>query len=550
MAENLAPQFPPHVLLFPFPFQGHITPMLHLAELLSLGGLHVTFINTLHNHNRLFSNANFRSHFSRRYAGFRFEAVSDGLPEDQPRSEEKRLLDIHASLRATAKPFLKELLMSSSGGRGAVSCVIVDGILGFVREVAEDLGVPVIYFRTVCASAVWTFFSIPNLIQAKELPFQVASRGAVSCVIVDGILGFVREVAEDLGVPVIYFRTVCASAVWTFFSIPNLIQAKELPFQAGNDMDKPVGSVEGMEDFLRRCDLPTFCQVDDLSAPSFQFVRSETKHPRTIGLILNTFEDLEKPMLDHIRARVPNLYAIGPFHAHLRAKLEAQSIKQYINLQEEEDRSCMEWLDRQPDKSVIYVSLGSLITVSRETLMELWHGLVNSGQRFLWVIRRGSVTNGDGGDQFVAEIKEKITETAYIVGWAPQKEVLSHRAVGGFLTHSGWNSTLESIICGVPMICWPHFADQPVNARMAETVWKLGLNIKSSCDRVDIEKKVRDLMEVRRDEFIERAEKMAKLAKQSVGKGGSSWCYLDRLIKDISCMATKKSIVHETAVFI
>nr|GMD00477.1 7-deoxyloganetic acid glucosyltransferase-like [Ipomoea batatas] len=491
MAENLAPQFPPHVL-FPFPFQGHITPMLHLAELLSLGGLHVTFINTLHNHNRLFSNANFRSHFSRRYAGFRFKAVSDGLPEDQPRSEEKRLLDIHGSLRATAKPFLKELLMSSSGGRGAVSCVIVDGILGFVREVAEDLGIPVIYFRTVCASAVWTFFSIPNLIQAKELPFQ------------------------------------------------------------GNDMDKPVGSVEGMEDFLRRCDLPTFCQVDDLSAPSFQFVRSETKHPRTIGLILNTFEDLEKPMLDHIRTRVPNLYAIGPFHAHLRAKLEAQSIKQYINLQEEEDRSCMEWLDRQPDKSVIYVSLGSLITVSRETLMELWHGLVNSGQRFLWVIRRGSITDGDGGEQFVAEIKEKITETAYIVGWAPQKEVLSHRAVGGFLTHSGWNSTLESIICGVPMICWPHFADQPVNARMVESVWKLGVNIKSSCDRVDIEKKIRDLMEVRRDEFLERAEKMAKLAKQSVGKGGSgsSWCNLDRLIKDISCMAAKKSIVHETDVFI
>ncbi|XP_019151425.1 PREDICTED: 7-deoxyloganetic acid glucosyltransferase-like [Ipomoea nil] len=488
MAEKLATstQFPPHVLLFPFPFQGHITPMLHLAELLSLGGLHVTFINTVHNHKRLLSNADFRSHFSRRYTGFRFESISDGLPDDQPRSEEKRLLDVHASLRASAKPALKELISSggvASGGRGAVSCVIADGILGFVREVAEDLGIPVIYFRTVCASAVWTFFSIPNLIQAKELPFQ------------------------------------------------------------GNDLDKPVGSVEGMEDFLRRGDLPSFCRVDDLSAPSFQFVLSETRHPKTIGLILNTFEDLEKPMLDHIRARVPNLYAIGPFHAHLRAKLEAQSIKQYINLQEEEDRSCMEWLDRQPDKSVIYVSLGSLITVSRETLTELWHGLLNSGQRFLWVIRRGSVTDDDGGEKFVAEIKEKITKTtAYIVGWAPQKEALSHRAVGGFLTHSGWNSTLESIICGVPMICWPHFADQPVNARMVETVWKLGVTIKSSCDRVDIEKKIRDLMEVRKDEFLERAEKMANLAKQSVSKGGSSWCYLDRLIKDISCMAAQKSI--------
>lgn len=175
MAEKLATQFPPHVLLFPFPLQGHITPMLHLAELLSLGGLDVTFINTVYNHKRLFGNANFQSHF-RRYTGFRFESISDGLPGDQPRSEDKRLLDIHASLRAHAKPVLKELISSgrlqASGGRGPVSCVIADGILGFVREVAEDLGIPMIYFRTVCASAVWTFFSIPNLIQAKELPFQ------------------------------------------------------------------------------------------------------------------------------------------------------------------------------------------------------------------------------------------------------------------------------------------------------------------------------------------------------------------------------------------
>lgn len=318
---------------------------------------------------------------------------------------------------------------------------------------------------------------------------------------------------------------------------------------AGNDLDKPVASVKGMEDFLRRGDLPSFFRVEDLSAPSFQMVLSETKHPRTNGLILNTFEDLEKPMIDQIRAMVPNLYPIGPFHAHLRAKLEAQSIEQYISLQEE-DRSCMEWLDQQPDKSVIYVSFGSLITVTRETLMELWHGLVNSGHRFLWVIRRGSVTDDDGGDQFLAEIKEKITENAYIVGWAPQNEALSHQAVGGFLTHSGWNSTLESIVSGVPMICWPHFADQPVNGRMVEKAWKLGVSIKNSCDRVDIEKKIRDLMEVRRDEFLERAEKMEKLAKQSVSKGGSSWCYLDRLIKDISCMAAQKSLVHETAEFI
>ena len=127
-------------------------------------------------------------------------------------------------------------------------------------------------------------------------------------------------------------------------------------------------------------------------------------------------------------------------------------------------------------------------------------------------------------------------ERGYIVGWVPQEEVLNHPAIGGFLTHSGWNSTLESMVAGVPMICWPMFADQTVNSRFVGEAWKLGLDMKDTCDRVTIEKMVRDLMVVRKDEFVQSANRMTKLAREAVSEGGSSYCNLNRLIEYIRSM--------------
>ncbi|CAL5322574.1 unnamed protein product [Camellia sinensis] len=173
------------------------------------------------------------------------------------------------------------------------------------------------------------------------------------------------------------------------------------------------------------------------------------------------------------------------------------------------------------------------------TLMEFWHGLVNSGKRFLWVIRPDLVTGGDGEGQIPTELLETTKETGYIVGWAPQEDVLNHEAIGSFLTHSGWNSTLESIIAGVPMICWPYFIDQQVTSRFVGEVWRLGMDIKDTCDRVIVEKMIRDLMEVRKSEFVHLANRMAELARNAIGEGGSSYCNLDRLIEGLKLMSVQ-----------
>ena len=107
------------------------------------------------------------------------------------------------------------------------------------------------------------------------------------------------------------------------------------------------------------------------------------------------------------------------------------------------------------------------------------------------------------------------------------------------MTHCGWNSTLESIVAGVPMICWPNHGDQPVNSRFVSEVWKLGLEMKEVCDRNVVENMVNDLMVERKEEFQREAEAMSKLAWKSVSEGGSSYCNLDRLIEDIYKMNEK-----------
>jgi len=125
---------------------------------------------------------------------------------------------------------------------------------------------------------------------------------------------------------------------------------------------------------------------------------------------------------------------------------------------------CLEWLDTQPESSVLYVSFGSVAVLSVAQIHELARGLEASGERFLLILRLPH--NPDNRPLLPEGFEERMKGRGLVhIGWAPQLHVLSHRALGGFLTHCGWNSTLESICRGVPMLTWPIQADQPMNAR-------------------------------------------------------------------------------------
>ncbi|CAN6724014.1 unnamed protein product [Malus baccata var. baccata] len=164
-----------HVLLLPFPAQGHITPMLSFAQLLCHAGIHVTFLNTEHNHRLLTQ----RHALSARFPTLHFESLPDGLPPDCPRSIPP-LIDMVSSLRSVTKPLLGDLLItltkkdeesygSTTTRRPPLSCVIMDEIMCFAIDVAEKVGVPVMAITII--SGCGSYSCIPNLIQQGHLPF-------------------------------------------------------------------------------------------------------------------------------------------------------------------------------------------------------------------------------------------------------------------------------------------------------------------------------------------------------------------------------------------
>ncbi|XVF83829.1 hypothetical protein PTKIN_Ptkin16aG0524700 [Pterospermum kingtungense] len=220
-------------------------------------------------------------------------------------------------------------------------------------------------------------------------------------------------------------------------------------------MDRLITKVPGMETVLQCRDLPSFCRATDLMDYFLQLTAREKRiNFNAHGLIFNTFEDLEGAILSHMRTKCPKIYTVGPLHLHLKTRLAETNetvSHQSTNSLWEVDRSCLSWLDKQPKESVVYASFGSITVLSREQVMEFWLGLVKSKARFLWVLSPHNRPRKGREEQGIpVELVEGTKQKGYMVGWAPQEEVLAHSAIGGFLTHSGWNSTMESTVVGVP----------------------------------------------------------------------------------------------------
>lgn len=255
-------------------------------------------------------------------------------------------------------------------------------------------------------------------------------------------------------------------------------------------------------------------------------VRNCSRLLEASGILINTFDDLEREALEALKEgkvlstpSMPSIYSIGP-----------------VISQRHETHECLEWLDQQLPLTVVYVSFGSGGFLSREQTAEVAHGLETSGHRFLWVVRgeHKFITFNPNQDTKLSELlpddfQTRTKDRAFLVlNWAPQVAILSHPSVGGFLSHSGWNSTLESISYGVPVISWPLFADQKLNRFMLVNHDKVGIDVKMERDgfvpREEVERVVRALMEG--EEGIKARENMRVLkekAELSLMEGGSSY---------------------------
>lgn len=162
-----------HVLLFPLPIQSSVNTMLQLAEILCLKGIHVTFLNTEHNYQRLLRCTSVQSRFAQYSGLFQFKTIPDGLPEDNPRTVDQ-FEEIIDSLQSIAVPFLQEILLLGSTSTGGlplpITCVIADGLFFYALNIAKERGIPFFYFETISPCTLWTYLCIPMLIESGEVP--------------------------------------------------------------------------------------------------------------------------------------------------------------------------------------------------------------------------------------------------------------------------------------------------------------------------------------------------------------------------------------------
>jgi pathogen-inducible salicylic acid glucosyltransferase len=216
------------------------------------------------------------------------------------------------------------------------------------------------------------------------------------------------------------------------------------------------------------------------------------------------------------------LRAIGPTIPSMFLDKRLEGDKNYgFSIFKPNTDACMKWLDDQPKGSVVYVSFGSVAALEVEQMEEIAWGLRMSNRCFLWVVRASEEA------KLPKNFVEETCEKGLVVRWCPQLEVLAHEAVGCFVTHCGWNSTLEALSLSVPMVAIPQYSDQSTNAKYIMDVWKVGL--KASADekglvsREAAEHCIREIMEGERgNEIKKNALKLRKLAKEAVDEGGSS----------------------------
>lgn len=250
------------------------------------------------------------------------------------------------------------------------------------------------------------------------------------------------------------------------------------------------------------------------------------------GIMVNTFMELERSALGSFSGGSwdgPAVYAVGPV-------IDPKGVPD-PSLDRAHWEKIREWLDEQPPSSVVFLCFGSLGSFDADQVKEIASGIERSGHKFLWSLRPESSQS-----QLPVGFLERMRGRGIICGWTPQVEVLGHAAIGGFVSHCGWNSILESLWYGVPIVTWPIYAEQQLNA--FTMVKELGLAVELRLDykgqgigghlvpAEEIEKAVGRLMGDDAAETRKKVREMREAARNAVKEGGSSYDSIGRLIQD------------------
>ncbi|KAJ0973870.1 hypothetical protein J5N97_015835 [Dioscorea zingiberensis] len=338
-----------------------------------------------------------------------------------------------------------------------------------------------------------------------------------TCLIADESMAWAFYIAKKNGLRTSAFWPASATTFTNMKNIPKLIQDGIIHQHDGSA--KTPGVI-----FRLSPRMPPM-KVDHLSwncffdpesnKVIFHYVYSNSESIKKAEFVVcNSFYEAEKPVFDYLNSS--KILPIGPL-------LSGRRFGKPAGVFWAEDTTCKAWLDEQDVNSVIYVAFGSLAILDERQFQELALGLELTGRPFLWVVRPDitakAIINLPKG------FKDRIGDRGMVVQWSPQQEVLAHPAVSCFMSHCGWNSTMEGVRNGVPFICWPYFADQHLNQTYICDVWKTGLKMIPDENNMITKEQIKDKVEELLDdgEMQKRALAMKEIAIKGIEKGGSSF---------------------------
>jgi len=283
---------------------------------------------------------------------------------------------------------------------------------------------------------------------------------------------------------------------------------------------------------------PPFCLLQiRILLCSFQEQLEALEKESKPRILVNTFDALEPDALRAIEKY--NLIGIGPLipSAFLDGKDPSDTCFGGDLFQSSKDHY-IEWLNSKPKSSVIYVSFGSLFVLAKQQMEEIARGLLDCGRPFLWVIRAKENEEEEKEEEKLS-CREELKERGMIVTWCSQVEVLSHPSLGCFVTHCGWNSTLESLVSGVPVVTYPQWSDQGTNAKLIQDVWKTGVRVTANEDGIVESDEIKRCLELvigggeEGEEMRRNAKKWRDLAREATKEGGSSYENLKSFVEEI-----------------
>ncbi|KAF7147607.1 hypothetical protein RHSIM_Rhsim03G0028200 [Rhododendron simsii] len=332
----------------------------------------------------------------------------------------------------------------------------------------------------------------------------------VSCIVYDVFLRWVPGVGSRRNIPVVGFWTQAPSVFSVYYQFDLIADRGHVPVK-----DNLPGKEQEIIDYfpgvppMRLTDLPSTIlrptQILNVILEAFSLLT------KAQSIIFTSFYELQPNVISALRPILPiPIYTIGPSIPFL-------SLKTSIN-----EEGYMKWLNSQPEASVLYVSLGSFLSPSTDQMKELSSGLRASGARYLWIVR------ADQESSFGAACCE---EKGFTAPWCDQLRVLCHRSVGGFLTHCGWNSTMESVFAGVPMLALPLRSDQVHNGKIIAEDLGVGVRLKrvvgleNVIGREEIAETVKRFMDLNEEESKEmrrRAKELQETCHRAVEAGGST----------------------------